>query len=240
MIKAVFFDLYGTLAGFKPSRHELQAQACADFNLEVTPRGILLGYAAADAYMSEQNAISPVRLRDSSEQDKFFANYERLVLRGDGIELEDVLALEIFRRLSRVPYELTTFDDVVPTLQILRRQSLKLGLISNIARDSAKLTKNLGLSCLLDVTVTSTDVGAEKPHPKIFRAALAKVEVNPEEALHVGDQPTSDVDGALRTGIQPVLIDRDGTHKNFDRCPRIENMNVLPLFIGCWNHNHPC
>lgn len=235
MIKAVFFDLYGTLAGFKPSRHELQAQACADFDLEVTPKGILLGYAAADAYMSEQNAISPVRLRDSREQDKFFANYERLVLRGDGIDVKDTLALKIFRRLNRVPYELSTFDDVVPTLQALRRLSLRLGLISNIARDIVKLTKNLGLTCLLDITVTSTEIGVEKPHPKIFRAALAKVGANPEEALHVGDQPSSDVDGALGTGIRPVLIDRDGTHKYFDRCSRIENMNVLPRLVRRWN-----
>ena len=36
MIRAVFFDLYGTLAGFSPSRYEIQSEACADFGIEVT------------------------------------------------------------------------------------------------------------------------------------------------------------------------------------------------------------
>ena len=59
MIRAVFFDMYGTLAGFSPSRFELQSQACADFGIRVTPEGVLKGYAAADAYMNEQNAVEP-------------------------------------------------------------------------------------------------------------------------------------------------------------------------------------
>ena len=124
-------------------------------------------------------------------------------------------------------------DDVVPALQALKRQSLTLGLISNIDRDGAELTHSLGLACHLDVTVTSGEVGAEKPHPQIFRAALAKAGANPEDAVHVGDQPTSDVDGALGAGIRPVLLDRDGNHEGFDRCPRIESMAELPPLMEC-------
>ena len=52
MIKAVFFDLYGTLAGFSPSRYEIQSSACADFGVSVTPEGILRGYALADAFIA--------------------------------------------------------------------------------------------------------------------------------------------------------------------------------------------
>ena len=54
--KAVFFDMYNTLAGFRPSRYEVQSEACREFGIEVTPAGIVQGYAAADAYMTEQNA----------------------------------------------------------------------------------------------------------------------------------------------------------------------------------------
>ena len=52
MVKAVFFDVYNTLAGFQPSRYEIQSRACADFGIKVTPEGILTGYAVADAYMN--------------------------------------------------------------------------------------------------------------------------------------------------------------------------------------------
>ena len=61
MLKAVFFDLYGTLAGFCPSRYEIQSKACAQFGITVTPDGVLKGYAVADAFMAEKNACLPIR-----------------------------------------------------------------------------------------------------------------------------------------------------------------------------------
>ena len=36
MNDTIFFDFYGTLAGFQKSRYELQAAACADFNIQVS------------------------------------------------------------------------------------------------------------------------------------------------------------------------------------------------------------
>ena len=228
MIKAVFFDMYGTVAGFKPPRYELQFEACAEFGIVVTPEGILKGYAAADAYMSEQNAAAPLRLRDREGRDRLFAEYERLVLRGSGVEVTPARALEVFRRLQQIPYGLAPFDDVVPAMERLKSKGLALGLISNIDRDGAELAESLGLASHLDLTVTSAEVGAEKPDPKIFRAALAKARVEAHEAVHVGDQPTSDVDGARGAGISSVLLDRDGNHEGFSACPRIESLEELP------------
>ena len=234
MIKAVFFDMYGTLAGFQPPRFEVQSQACADFGIEVTPDGILRGYAAADAYMSEQNAVNPVRLREAEERERFFAEYERLVLRGSGVEVNQTRALDIWRRLRKIPYRLAPFDDVVPTLEQLKARGLTLGLISNIDRDGGELTESLGLTAYLDLTVTSVEVGAEKPHPAIFRVALDKAGAEPVEAVHVGDQPASDVDGARNAGISPVLLDRDGNHNGYDLCPRIVSLMELPPLLDQW------
>ena len=232
MIKAVFFDLYGTLAGFSPSRYQIQATACADFGIQVTPEGILRGYALADAYMAEQNAVRPLRERSREGQNQFFAEYERLVLQGAGVEVSGERALEIWRRVRQVPYQLTRFDDVVPALEVLRSQGLTLGLISNMNRDGAELTRELGLAPYLDFAVTSIEVGAEKPHPPIFLAALEKAGAAPHEAVHVGDQFTSDVDGARGVGINPVLLDRDGNHTAIKGCPRIESLVELPELVA--------
>ena len=232
MIKAVFFDLYGTLAGFSPSRYQIQATACADFGIQVTPEGILRGYALADAYMAEQNAVRPLRERGREGQNQFFAEYERLVLQGAGVEVSGERALEIWRRVRQVPYQLTRFDDVVPALEVLRSQGLTLGLISNMNRDGAELTRELGLAPYLDFAVTSIEVGAEKPHPPIFLAALEKAGAAPHEAVHVGDQLTSDVDGARGVGINPVLLDRDGNHTAIKGCPRIESLVELPELVA--------
>jgi putative hydrolase of the HAD superfamily len=51
-------------------------------------------------------------------------------------------------------------------------------------------------------------VGASKPSPVIFDAALEAVGAGATDALHVGDSVTQDVHGALRAGIVPVLVRR--------------------------------
>ena len=54
MIKAVFFDFYNTVGRFWPPREELQATACGEFGIEVTPDGVDVGYSLADAYMARE------------------------------------------------------------------------------------------------------------------------------------------------------------------------------------------
>ena len=234
MIRAVLFDVYGTIAGWSPSRYQLQRMACDAFGLgdSVTPEGILKGYAAADAFMTAENAARPLRLRDKEGRDEFFGEYERLVLKGCGIEVEPDLALRIFSRLNEAPSALTPFDDVVSTLAVLRERGLTLGLISNMNMSGADLLNDLGLSNHVDFAVTSLEVRVEKPHPLAFQTALSRAGVEANEAVMVGDQPSSDIEGAVRVGIAPILIDRDGNYARYDACPRIMSLDELPALIG--------
>ena len=231
MITAVFFDLYGTLAGFQPDRFTIQSQACAEFGIEVTPAGILRGYALADAFMSEQNAALPVRLLGWTARAEFFAEYERRVLRGCGVDVSLSRAAEIWQAVREVPYQMARFDDVLPSMDLLKQQGLTLGLISNMNAPAHTLAEDMGLSPYLDFAVTSGEVGSEKPHAPIFREALRRANVEPGNAMHVGDQLTSDVEGASNVGINPVLLDRDGNHVGFDQCPRIDTLMELPALV---------
>ena len=95
LIKAVFFDFYNTLGKFHPPREELQAQACGQFGIGVTPHGITIGYSAADAFMAKEVAILPLKDRDRQGVKDFFAEYERLVLDGAGVKVSLYLALRI-------------------------------------------------------------------------------------------------------------------------------------------------
>ena len=174
MIQAVFFDYYGTLAGFSPTRYEIQSEACAPFGIELTPEGVLRGYAKADAFMSRQNAAKPLGQLDAEERRSFFAEYERLVLEGSGVEVSSERAGEIWRSVRQVRYALRRFDDVLPAMDLLRVQGLALGLISNMDSGGGELAERLGLSAYLDFTITSGEVGVGKPHAPIFLAALSK------------------------------------------------------------------
>ena len=231
VIKAVFFDMYNTLAGFEPSRFEVQSRVCAEFGIELTEEGVVKGYAAADAYMTEQNILNPLRLRDPEDRDLFFAEYERLVISGSGVDVTPEQALPIWLKVNATPHKFAPFDDVVPVLQELRRRGLRVGMISNIDEDGAELARGLGLADHLDLTVTSREVGAEKPDPAVFRAALDKAAATAEEAMQVGDQVSSDIEGALAVGISAVLLDRYSNHRGYDRCPRIESLTELPELV---------
>ena len=232
MIQTIFFDLYGTLAGFQPDRFQIQSQACAQFGFVVTPEGILRGYALADAFMSEQNAVQPVRTLSPAERDEFFAEYERHVLRGCGVEVSTQQADEVWRAVREIPYEMARFDDVLPAMDLLKQEGYTLGLISNMNTGGDQLAESMGLTPCLDLVVTSGEVGMEKPHPPIFHEALRRAGVEADDAVHVGDQLSSDIDGARNVGIQPILLDRDRNHVGFSECPRIETLMELPLMVG--------
>lgn len=231
MLTAVFFDLYNTLAGFRPSRYEIQSEALADFGITVTPEGILRGYNLADAFMSHQNATKPVRNLSREENRAFFAEYERRVLRGAGVDVSQDQAWQIWRRVRRVDYGLALFDDTIPALNKCKEMGLTVGLISNLNQSGDELADSLGLLPHLDFSITSQEVGAEKPSPLIFQRAMERAGARPEHAVHVGDQLTSDVAGALNAGINAVLLDRDGNHRDYTAQPRIEGLEELPALL---------
>ena len=231
MIKAVFFDFYNTLVCFWPPLDEIQQASCRELGLTVTKKGIRGGYALADEFMSSENAKTPLADRSSVERDRFFVEYERLILKGAGVDVSLGLAQQVWQLAIQVPKDLDLFDDVLPALELLKGRGIILGVISNLRRDMDELCKRLGLDSYLDFCVTSSDAGAEKPHPPIFRAALERAHVDPGEAVHVGDQYQADVQGASAVGIVPVLLDRDGWYPNVDDCTRIASLPELDRLL---------
>jgi len=90
----------------------------------------------------------------------------------------------------------------------LRAQGIELGIISNFDSRLFTLLRGLGIDQLFDTVTISSLAQAAKPSPKIFQLALEKHAVDPEEALHVGDSPRDDVEGATKAGLTGVLLDR--------------------------------
>jgi putative hydrolase of the HAD superfamily len=62
----------------------------------------------------------------------------------------------------------------------------------------------------------STVIGVAKPDPRIFEMALDALAVPAAHAIHVGDTPGADVDGARAAGVRPVLIDPYDFHSDLD------------------------
>lgn len=231
VLKAVLFDMYGTLAGFDPPREQIQAQAAGRFGLEVTTEGIDSGYHLADEFMTRQNAIKPVRTMNGNEQWAFFSRFEQLVLEGAGHEIDLTLAGEIWAEVRKQEYRIALFPDVIDGLDRLRESGLIVGVVSNMSSNSQRLCDDMGLTGHVDFAVTSGETGVEKPDPRIFEAALIKAGVTADEAVLVGDQLESDIYGAESAGLRPILIDRYNGHPNYEAHPRVTDMQSTIALI---------
>ena len=231
MIKAVLFDFYNTLAYFWPPVQEIQAAACREVGLFVEKDGILKGYARADELFSKENHDRPLYLRSDEERNKFFTHYEQIILRGAGLDVSPALAESVWRIGASVPKSFALFGDVAPTLAKLKEMGFATGILSNLVEDLEPLVNDLGIAPNLDALVTSLEVGAEKPDPRMFNAALKKLGVSPQEAVHVGDQYHSDVGGAKGVGMNAVLLDRGDWHPDITDCPRVSSLTELATLL---------
>ena len=208
-IKAVFFDLYNTLARFWPPREQIQAQACADFGYTLTPEGIARGYLRADAFMSSENARSQVQRRSPRRPAQPSSpSTSASSWRARASTCRPPSRASIWVRVRELPYGLALFDDVADVLPRLRAEGYITGVITNMASTGEKVSSDLGLGEYADFVVTSGEVGQGKPHAPIYLTALARANVSPSEAIHVGDSVTGDVEGAMAVGITPVYINR--------------------------------
>lgn len=109
------------------------------------------------------------------------------------------------------------YPDAIPTLETLREQGYKLGLVTNAMQPMWMRDVELetyGLLPYLDARVTSGDTGYMKPHPAIYQRILDMLEVEPAQAVFVGDRPENDIAGANAAGLTSVLI--RPSHRNYE------------------------
>jgi len=66
---------------------------------------------------------------------------------------------------------------------------------------------------IFDIIVGADTIGKAKPHPDVFRYALRRLKVKPEETMFIGDSMDADYKGAQKVDIQAILLDRNETMK---------------------------
>jgi putative hydrolase of the HAD superfamily len=121
------------------------------------------------------------------------------------------------------------YEDALPVLEELRVQGLKLGLVSNTGRNLDEFVAHHRLD--VDAALGSGAFGRTKPHPTIFQAVLERLEVEPGEAVMVGDSPEDDVEGAHAAGIEVAfLLDREDRYPELDH--RLPDLFALPAALG--------
>ena len=102
------------------------------------------------------------------------------------------------------------FPDVKLVLSKLRERGVKMGIISTAyEQDIDAITQKTDLQKeLFDVIVGADTLKKTKPDPEVFKYALTKLKVKPQETLFVGDEIDADYRGAENAGIHALLIQR--------------------------------
>jgi putative hydrolase of the HAD superfamily len=199
--RAVLLDAMGTLLTFEPPAPLLRAallERCGvDVGEERAARAIGAEIAYYRAHLHEgRDAAGLAALRRAS------ADAMRPAL---GVHVAgDVLTEALLESLRFHP-----LPGVPDALRELRGLGLRLVVVSNWDVSLHERLAETGLAPLLDGALASAEAGVAKPDPAIFERALALAGVAAAEAVHVGDSPVEDGEGARAAGIRAVLIGRD-------------------------------
>ena len=206
MIKAIIFDLFGTLSEGRcnPERHII-----LEFHLSL-PRDRV------------ERVVCGTKFRS-------MPSYVDILIR----DLKLPKTQESKRKLNRIfDKELCKEKmkpGIVPLLRWARKSGYKLGVISNIPNPRYDVLGQHRLRKLFDAIIFSYELGRTKPDPLLFRKALEKLGVKPSEAVMVGNTIRTDMVGARRMGIKSVLLDPRREHPSFSR--RIASLNGLKKFL---------
>lgn len=194
MTRAVLLDVLGTLLELEPPWVSLRDRVPAGISDErlIAALRTEMEYYRKHAHEGRDEAS----LADLRER------CARLVSRELDIELTVEELLDAIR--------FDPYPDTVPALGELRARGLRVLVVSNWDVSLPRVLARCGIAGLIDATVTSAEVGARKPDPAIFLAALELAGSSADEALHVGDTAEEDVTGARAAGIRALLIDRGG------------------------------
>ncbi len=209
MLRGVLFDLGSTLIRYTGDDRETQAHMRADLagflaaqGVPIDPEQFIATFAARlDEFTSQ-------RLHDWVEVTSAFVLRETLAALGQP-PLPDELAaraLKAYFAYSEARWQ--PMPAVHETLAAVAARGYRLGLISNASDDAnvQRLIDNAGLRHWFDPILVSAAVGLRKPNPRIFEMALEAWEMQPAEAVMVGDTLGADVLGAQLTGLRSVWL----------------------------------
>ena len=113
----------------------------------------------------------------------------------------DAVVEPCFHAFWRARNQVELFEEAREALDRLHGV-FRLGSITNGNAD----VHYIGLGHYFDFAITSADVGAAKPDPRIYRAAVDASGVRPDQIVHVGDDPVRDVDAAAALGLRTVWV----------------------------------
>ena len=225
MIKAVVFDLDNTLVDFmlmKRQAIDAAINAMIDAGLNLSREDI---QSRIDAIYKERG------MEFQNVFDQFlYGEFQKLNYK---ILSAGVIAYRRAREAALVPY-----PHVYMTLMELLKMGIRLAVVSDApAREAWLRFSYLNFHHIFDHVVTFEDTGERKPHEAPFRRALELLQVEPGEALMIGDWAERDVVGAAKVGMKTVFARYGDTFGTVESNADFEVDDIAELIDVVRNEN---
>jgi len=216
-IKTIFFDAAGTLIYLPKSAGQHYAFVGERIGLQLNAIALDHAFAACWRETPARPAI------DGPREDDDKGWWRELVDRvlekvAPGLnDLDRDAYFEAVYAHFAEPGVWDLYPEVTKVLEALSGR-FELAVISNFDGRLRMIFEHLGVSRFFSHVFLSSELGADKPDPEIYRRSLKLSGAKPEETLHVGDDPVRDWEGATVAGLFVFQLRR----------PQVSLHNLLP------------
>ncbi len=191
-VEGVLFDCYGTLIDILTDEHDIRTYRCLSRwllyqGVRITPRNLRAGYL-------RRVQVEEVFAGICAEHSAWEIDAGQL-----GVEAARAFRAASLRRLGVIRKSQSLLDLF---------GTRKLGVVSNGQRVfSEQELRVLNLYDRLNFVIFSSDFGYQKPDPRIYTAALGRMNLLPENVLFIGDNHENDVTIPRRLGMQALHVE---------------------------------
>ena len=207
MYKNFIFDVYGTLVDIHTNEHEdatwaKMAETLSFYDVEYTAQELKEMYFNSCEWQMRNGA----KAHKHPEVD--VVEVFRHIFANKGKKAGKSLATHLAQQFRAFSTDyIRVFDGVFDTLTKLKKADKKLYILSNAQSCYTKQElKKLGLHKYFNGIVYSSDYKCAKPDPELFNVLIDKYKLNKKECVYVGNDPTTDVEGARNAKIDCLWL----------------------------------
>ena len=208
-IRLIIFDVGQMLLFSTPPSEEVFLARCQQLAIDVELEDLKRGCKAGELWVA-QTIMNEQQGAPRMSDEEFDMKWEYVVLETALRDRkEDLDGLVKKLRNTNGPAQNWSGPPVTHTvLDGLQAKGLPLGIVSNFPKTLSDLCRKEGLADYFDFIIASEEVGISKPDPRILQMALQRTQVNPEEAVYIGDHPF-DILCAKEVPIPIVWFNKD-------------------------------
>jgi putative hydrolase of the HAD superfamily len=207
VIKAILFDAAGTLFYLTKTVGDHYAYVGREVGLDLDAQELDRAFHTAWQEMSRRPAIDGPRENDDKGWWRELVSHVFDEVVPSLNELDRDNFFEVAYEHFAEPGVWELYPEVRRVLAELAPR-FRLAVISNFDGRLRFILQHLGISEYFPDVFISSELGADKPDPEIFRRAVELMNLNPDQVLHVGDDPERDWKAASAAGLSLFRLDR--------------------------------